>query len=113
MLAILHGSRVTHNAHYGSDWDVGVLSDHPLTVDERSALKRVFGAKFHVPDEMVDIADLGSESPLLRYRVAMNGKLIEGDEGDFRRFQVRAWKDYLNNDKIFDLRARFLAKHLN
>jgi hypothetical protein len=42
----------------------------------------------------------------------MHGNLIEGDRGDLRRFQITAWKDYLNNEKIFDLQARFLTKTL-
>lgn len=110
MLAILHGSRATGHAHVGSDWDVAVLGDDFLTPEERSSLRQVFAAKLTVPESAVDISDLRSDSPLLRYRVAMEGTLIEGAVADFRKFQIRAWKDYLNNEKMFDLRARFVAK---
>ena len=37
-LAILHGSRATHEANENSDWDVAVLGDHALRADERSEL---------------------------------------------------------------------------
>jgi predicted nucleotidyltransferase len=112
MLAILHGSQATGDAHVGSDWDVAVLSDHALTPEERATLRKSFAAKLNVPQESVDIADLRSDSTLLRYRAAMHGRLIEGDPIDFRRFQIRAWKDYLNNEKMFELRSRFLTKTL-
>jgi len=42
----------------------------------------------------------------------MGGTLLEGTERTFRRFQIAAWKDYLNNGKIFNLRSRFLRNAL-
>jgi predicted nucleotidyltransferase len=113
MLAILHGSRATGHNHQDSDWDVAVLADRPLTWYERSVLRRTFAAKLSVPDGSVDVADLRSSSPLLRYRAAMHGRLIEGDPREFQRFQISAWKDYLNNHEMFDLRAQFLTKTLS
>jgi predicted nucleotidyltransferase len=107
-LAVLHGSRATQQASNASDWDVAVLGTHVLDADERSRLRRTFAAKFNVPDEEVDIADLRADSPLLRYRVAMSGRLLEGSRAAWRQFQIAAWKDYLNNRKMFDLRSRFL-----
>ncbi len=111
-LAILHGSRAAHRANENSDWDVAVLSDHVLNADERSHLRRTFAAKLNAPEEKIDIADLGGDSPLLRYRAAMSGTLLEGTSQAFRRFQIEAWKDYLNNEKPFTLRSRFLKKTL-
>jgi predicted nucleotidyltransferase len=111
-LAILHGSRAVHQANENSDWDVAVLSDHVLTARDRSQLRETYAAKFNVPEEKVDIADLHTDSPLLRYRVAMGGTLLEGTREAFRRFQIAAWKDYLNNGKIFNLRSRFLRNAL-
>lgn len=113
MLAILHGSRATGNTHYNSDWDVAVLADHALNADDRAVLRRSFAAKLRVPDDRVDIADLHSDAPVLRYRAAMDGKLVEGDPLEFRKFQITAWKDYLNNEKMFDLRSRFVRKALS
>jgi predicted nucleotidyltransferase len=112
MLAILHGSQATGESHKTSDWDVAVLGDHIFNWDERAALRKSLATMLNVPNESVDIADLRSDSPLLRYRAAMYGRLIKGDALDFRRFQIRAWKDYLNNEKIFDLRTHFLTNKL-
>jgi predicted nucleotidyltransferase len=113
MLVILHGSRATGHANLNSDWDVAVLADHEISRDERGDLRRSFAAKLGAPEERVDIADLYGASPLLRYRAAILGKLIDGDPLAFLRFQLRAWKDYLNNEKIYDLQSRFLAKALS
>ena len=111
-LAILHGSRAVHQAHENSDWDVAVLGDHVFDARERSHLRQTYAAKFNVPEEKVDIADLRTDSPLLRYRVAMSGTLLEGTREAFRRFQIGAWKDYLNNMKMSNLRSRFLRNAL-
>jgi predicted nucleotidyltransferase len=111
-IAILHGSRAAHQANENSDWDVAVLGDHVLSGIERSHLRRTFAAKLNVPEENVDIADLGTDSPLFRYRAAVSGTLLEGSPQAFRKFQIGAWKDYLNNAKIFDLRSRFLKQAL-
>jgi len=112
MLAILHGSQTTGHIHEHSDWDVGILADHTLSHAERSDLRRTFASKLNVSEDAVDIADLRSDAPLLRYRVAMQGRLIEGDPQEFRKFQIEAWKDYLNNEKMFALRTAFLNKAL-
>ena len=111
-LAILHGSRAVHQANENSDWDVAVLGEHVLTAPERSHLRQTYAAKFNVPEEKVDIADLRTDSPLLRYRVAMGGTLLDGTREAFIRFQIEAWKDHLNNMKISSLRSRFLRNAL-
>ncbi len=113
MLAILHGSRATGNARPDSDWDVAVLSDHELSREERGTMRRSFARHFGISDEQLDLADLYDAGPLLRYRAAIFGRLIDGDPLAFRRFQVRAWKDYLNNEKIYDLQSRFIEKALS
>lgn len=113
LLEILHGSRATGKAGAASDWDIGVLAEKNLGRDEIFNLKKQLAGKFGVPEEKIDIADLRSDSPLLRYQVAVHGKLIQGDPSDFKSFQIRAWKDYLNNQKFFDLRAKFLNQALH
>ena len=113
MLVILHGSRATGNIHQNSDWDIAVLTGHAISRDERGALRRSLATKLGAPEERIDIADLYNASPLLRYRAAMFGRMIDGDSLDFRRLQISAWKDYLNNQKVYDLQSRFLAKALS
>jgi hypothetical protein len=112
-LAVLHGSQATGHANQSSDWDVAILRDHRLTTEERADLRRTFALKLGVHENALDVSDLRSDAPLLRYRVAMHGRLIEGDPQDFRAFQIRAWKDYLNNEKFLSLGTEFLRKALS
>lgn len=111
--AVLHGSQATGHAHENSDWDVAILRDHLLSTEERAEFRRAFARKLGIPEDALDVSDLRSDSPLLRYRVAMHGRLIEGDPQDFRAFQIRAWKDYLNNTKFVSLGREFLRKALS
>ena len=86
------------------------VRNHP-----RIAFARIpqYAAKFNVPEEKVDIADLRTDSPLLRYRVATDGTLLESTREAFRRFQIEACKDHLNNNgKMSNLRSQFLRKAL-
>jgi predicted nucleotidyltransferase len=111
--AVLHGSQASGAAGKNSDWDVAVLAEKKLDIKDMAELKRQFAGELNVPAEKIDIADLNSDSPLLRYQVAQKGRLIQGSGGDFRNFQILAWKDYLNNEKIFNLRSQFLKKKLH
>jgi predicted nucleotidyltransferase len=111
-LAILHGSRAEHHANEKSDWDVAVLGDHIFDVRERSLMRKAFASRFNTSEENIDIVDLRNDSPLLRYRVAVRGTLLDGTRTAWRRFQIEAWKDYLNNGKFFQLRSRFLKNAL-
>ena len=70
-LAVLHGSQATGHANQSSDWDVAVLRDHRLTTEERADLRRTFALKLRVHETALDVSDLRSDAPLLRYRVAM------------------------------------------
>lgn len=112
-LAILHGSRATGKAHKNSDWDVAVLAEKKLDLDEKLRLMRVFGEKFDVPSEKVDIADLRSDSPLLLHEVADKGKLLVGNEEDFFKFKILAWKKYTHAHKFFKAREQRLYRQLS
>ena len=111
-LAILHGSQVTKKTHPNSDWDVAILAKQKLNISEIADLKEIYAKKFNVSEDSVDISDLNSDSPLLNFQVASNGKLLEGTQTDYIKFQLLSWKDYLNNQEVFELRNKFLEKHL-
>lgn len=112
-LVILHGSQATGQAAERSDWDVAVLRDHVLSFAERAELRRTLARRFAVSEEKVDISDLKVASPLLRYRVAIHGHLLSGDPRDLAVFQLRAWKDHLDNAKFAELGAASLRKALS
>ena len=50
---------------------------------------------------MIDLIELDRCSPLTKYQVARDGKLIyEKNTGDFLKFRVRAWKEYADTAKF-------------
>jgi len=109
-LVIAFGSRARGTAGASSDFDVAVLFDHELSLAERSKLVQSLARKLGVSEEQVDLVDLRTASPLLQYRVTNEGRLLEGDQFDFLRFRVLAWKRYLDTAKFRRARERALAE---
>jgi predicted nucleotidyltransferase len=107
-LAVLHGSQAKGSANKNSDWDVGILADRKLDLDDRLALADAFAKKFNVPEEKIDIADLRAASPLLQFHVAKEGKLLEGSPSDFLQYKIFAWKHYESTKKFRKFREQFL-----
>jgi len=99
-LIIAFGSQVTGNTNTESDFDFAVLENKPLTLERKFELFDYLEKKFKINSDKIDIVDLQTASPLLAYEVAQKGKLVEGSDFDFIRFQVRAWKVYLDTAKF-------------
>jgi len=109
-LIILFGSAVRGTAGRQSDIDAAVLKDHPLTLKEKAALTSSIAKKLGASEEQVDLVDLWNAPPLLQHQIAQKGKLLEGDELDFIRFKILAWKRYLDTAKLRRIRDQALAK---
>ena len=111
-LLILFGSRATGHARADSDWDVAVVADHALTLDERwnatEETARILGAN----EDHIDLVDLWSASPLLQQFVAKDGKLLLGEPFAFIRFKVLAWKRYHDTAKFRRLRSESLQRYV-
>ena len=82
----LFGSRARTDAHSGSDWDFGYLSEAGLDVEGLlTTLVAMVGT------ERVDLVDLSRASGLLRYRVARDGHvLFERTNGVADAFRLQA-----------------------
>lgn len=90
-LAVLFGSAARGVQTEGSDLDVGVL------LDEQSGggLWQVETALARVIRQPLDLIDLRRAPPLLRYQIARDGRLlVERREGDWKRFKLRALRDW-------------------
>lgn len=109
-LVILFGSQASKTAARQSDTDVAVLFDHSLNLEEKASLTENLAQKLNVSEEKIDLIDLWSAPPLLQYQIAQNGKLIEGEEFDFIRFKVLAWKRYQDTAKFRRIREKVLNK---
>lgn len=109
-LIILFGSQATGKTHKHSDTDIAILDNHPLEIKEKIKLGEKIAEKLKVSEDNIDIVDLWVASPLLQYQVAQNGKLLEGNDFDFIRFKVLAWKRYQDTAKFRRARERALEK---
>ena len=107
-LVILFGSQASGKGRRHSDVDVAVLSNHPLTLQEKAEFGEKVAKKLGIFEDYLDIADLWLAPPLLQLEVAKNGKLIEGNAVDFLRFKVLAWKRYQDTAKFRRLRKERL-----
>ena len=109
-LVILFGSQAKGKTGRMSDFDVAVLADRPLGLEEKGKMAEKFALKFDAAEDKVDVVDLWNASPLLQHEVATHGKLLEGNEYDFLRFRVLAWKRYLDTAKFRRAREKLLDK---
>ena len=82
----LFGSRARGDAHSGSDWDFGYLSEAGLDADGLLATLVAM-----VGNDRIDLVDLRRASGLLRYRVARDGHLLfERTNGVADAFRLQA-----------------------
>jgi len=110
-LVITFGSQVSGTSSPASDYDVAVLSSHPLNLKEKSKFASKIAAKLKISEDRIDLIDLWVAPPLLQRQIADGGKLLEGDGFDFLRFKVLAWKRYLDTAKFRRAREKTLANH--
>jgi len=99
-LIILFGSRITGTARIESDFDVAILADNPLSLEEKDQTTSEVAAKLNISFDKIDLVDISVASPLLQHSIAKTGKLISGEKEDFLRFKVLAWKKYLDTAKF-------------
>ena len=111
-LVILFGSQATGHTRPGSDVDVAVLSDEPLTLADKVSLSQDVAKELLVSEDTIDFVDIQTASPLLQQLISTHGKLLRGSADDWLRFRVLAWKRYLNTAKFRRLREQSLMKSL-
>ncbi len=107
-LIIAFGSRVSGKSVSTSDYDFAVVAVEKLSLSERVSISENIAKKMEIKEDKIDLVDLSSASPLLKFEVARNGKLIDGDYAQFIRFKVRAFKEYVDTAKFRRLRERVM-----
>ena len=110
-LIIAFGSQISGKATHSSDFDFAVYSEKPVSLSDRTDIVEFISKKFKINEDKIDLIDLYSVSPLLKFEVAKKGKLIEGDEFDFIRFKVRAFKEYTDTAKFRRFREQHIMKN--
>jgi predicted nucleotidyltransferase len=111
-LIISFGSQVSGRANALSDFDFAVLEEKPLSLSKMTQISHYLAKKLKINEEKMDLVDLSTASPLLLYEVAQKGKLVEGNDFDFIRFKVRAWKIYLDTAKFRRLGEKAVKKYV-
>ena len=112
VLIIAFGSQISGKMRADSDFDVAVLAPKPLTLTDRTKLCGYLAKKFNLNEDKIDLTDLRTASPLLLYEVAKNGKLMQGNNFNFIRFKVRAWKIYQDTAKFRRLGGQMVKKYV-
>ena len=107
-IVLLFGSAASGRMHKKSDIDLAFLYKKPVNI--LSLTNRVIKL-LHM--DSVDVVDLRHASPLLRYSVAKNGRLLyERGEGIFNGFYSLAFRMYLDTKKLRDAQRMGIAQYL-
>jgi len=108
-LAVVFGSTVSGGfKKQRSDVDLGFLFDQPADI---LALTNHIIRLLHFDD--VDVADLRYATPLLRFSVAKNGKLLyERSPGLFHEFYSLAFRRYVDTKKLRDAQTKAIELFL-
>ncbi|VAX27637.1 hypothetical protein MNBD_NITROSPIRAE03-1198 [hydrothermal vent metagenome] len=95
-LVLLFGSAVSGKVHKQSDIDLAFLFDKP--VDILALTNKVIRL---LRTDNVDVVDLKRASPLLKFSVARNGRLLyEKSPGIFAGFYSLAFRMYVDTKKL-------------
>lgn len=111
-LVVLFGSQVQSSAKEDSDVDLGLLLEtYPITPSEELTLIREL--VWITENANLDITILNHADPLLGYHVACHGRpLYEQEPYSFNRFQLRAWKRFIDTAKFRRLQRPFIEAFL-
>ena len=107
-LVLLFGSSVTGKMHRHSDIDLAFLFDRDMDI---IALTNNVIRLLHTDN--VDVIDMKHASPLLRFSVVKNGRLLyERLQGEFNSFSSLTFRRYVDTKKLRDMRATSIKHFL-
>jgi uncharacterized protein len=109
-LAVLYGSVARGAAKEDSDVDIAVYGKSVLSLDEITEIINEFMDALQINE--IDVKSLHHTDPLFRQQVMENGILLYGDELDFSKFKIYAFRDYVESKSLFDLKEKMVKKRL-
>lgn len=110
-LIIAFGSQISGRSVEKSDFDFAILADKSLSLSDRVDISEYLAKKFNINEDKIDIVDLYTASPILKFEVAQKGNFIDGEHADFIRFKVRAFKEYVDTAKFRRMREKVIMKN--
>lgn len=107
LFAVVFGSQANGKARKNSDLDIGIL-------DPKPAYKR-YGDLYNDFSEIfrgynVDLRIIGGDEPVFLYNSLMKGKFLAGDEQAFFSYKAFAYKNFVDSQKLLELKGRLLRK---
>jgi predicted nucleotidyltransferase len=109
-LVVLYGSVAKGMAKEDSDVDIAVLGKNFLQFKEIIEIIDEFTAALQ--SNKIDVKSLHHADPLFRHQVMEGGILLYGDELDFIKFKIYAFRDYVESKSLFDLKEKMVKKRL-
>ena len=108
-LFVLFGSHARGTVHPRSDIDVAIKIKRGASVSKLDLLFRLGGM---FGDKEIDLVVLADDTdPLLLYEIFMNGQaLYEERKGIFMEEKLRAWKLYLDTERLRKMQRDHLRK---
>ena len=111
-LFVLFGSSITGKTHKESDIDVAYLGTQNLTIREEA--KIMISLAPILKNKNVDLINIHMAPPLLLYAIAKNGKVLYASNPlEFYRLRAYAFKRYIENKPLFELKQKKLLIELN
>lgn len=108
---ILHGSYAKGAPRPGSDLDIAVLGNRPLSFEKtlkiHEALAKTLGDN---QKRELDVATLHGSDPLFRFEVTRRGTLLYGDAADYEDFKAYAYRSYMDSYDLRQLELKLLQK---
>ena len=108
-LIILFGSLAKNIANTYSDADIAVLQKKKLSLKNELLLRKEF---FNIFKKEIDLVFLQSLGPLMLGQIAKDGKLLYGDEKEFKNFKIYAAKTRIDFEPYFKLQEKLIKKQL-
>jgi predicted nucleotidyltransferase len=108
-LLILFGSHASEETHPKSDIDVAIKLNRGTEI---SKLELIYKLNDLFDGKKIDLVILTADTdPLLLYEVFFNGMpLYEEDQGIFEKEKLRAWKLYIDTEKLRVMQKQYLKK---
>lgn len=105
------GSFVTEHYRADSDIDIAYLSENPLTAEQKIGLFKDLVIAHRKSD--IDLVDLRTAEPILRYEIATKGKpAFEQEEGLFDRYALFYIKQMYELRPVIQERMRLLMREI-
>ncbi len=110
LLVYLFGSRARNQAVQESDFDLGLLTQSPFSLDRQADLNlKVMRA---LQSDRIDFVFMNEAPILLKYEVVGEGKLIHStlDQEAVDRYEMSIYREYFHTERFRELQLKQLKE---